>query len=239
MRKHVLLLLLLGLLTGCGREEALLNNQGNEAFGRSSFGEALNAYSQATQKAPALAEPHYNAANTLYRVGSVEEALGQLQEALVNADAALTVKSFYNLGNLFFNVQEYQLAIEAYKEVLRATPGDIDAKYNLELALLQLQRQQQQQQQQQNDQQQQPQQPQEDQPQNNEDADLPDGDQGPDASTGGSDQTQSQTSGGNPENRFTEQQARQLLDALGQNTQTLQERLQRRFAPAGRPEKDW
>lgn len=239
MKRVLLFLLLLGLLSGCGREEAILNNQGNEAFTRASFGEALNAYSQVEQKAPALAEPYYNAANTLYRVGSIEESLGQLQEAMVNADAALAIKSFYNLGNIFFNVQEYTLAIEAYKEVLRATPDDIDAKYNLELALLMLQRQQQQQQQQQDDQQQQPEQPQDEQQQSDEDLDLPDDEQGPDGTTGGSDQTQSQTGGGNPDNQFTEQQARQLLNALGQNTQTLQERLQRRFAPSGRPEKDW
>ena len=229
--KLAILLLLCGLLSGCGREEAILNNQGNEAFTRDSFGEALHAYSQAGQKAPELAAPHYNAANTLYRVGSIEEAL-------VTADAELTVKSFFNLGNLFFNAQEYSLAIEAYKEVLRATPGDIDAKYNLELALLQLQRQQQQQDQQQ-DQQQQQDQPEQQQSDEEQERELPDEDQGPDGTTGGSDQTASQNAGGNPENQFTEEQARQLLQALGQNAQTLQERLQNRFAPAGLPEKDW
>lgn len=235
--KYIVLLLLLGLLSGCGREEALLNNQGNEAFARDSFGEALHAYSQAGQKAPDLAAPHYNAANTLYRVGSFEEALVQLQEALVSADTELTVKSFFNLGNLFFNAQEYPLAIEAYKEVLRATPNDVDAKYNLELALLLLQRQQQQQQQQQDQQQQD--QPQQEQSQEQQDEELPDEGEGPDGTTGGSEQTSSQSTGGNPTNQFTEQQARQLLDALGQNAQTLQERLQNRFAPAALPEKDW
>lgn len=53
----------------------------------------------------------------------------------------------YNLGNLHFKDQNYEQAIESYKNALRAAPDMADAKHNLELALRRLEEQQQQQQQ--------------------------------------------------------------------------------------------
>lgn len=63
--------------------------------------------------------------------------------------------ALYNLGNARLAGGDAQAALDAYKEALRRKSDFADAKYNLELALRQLEQQQKQQQQQQEQQQQQ------------------------------------------------------------------------------------
>ena len=55
----------------------------------------------------------------------------------------------YNLGNVAFTAQQFDSAISQYESALRIDPTDMEAKYNLELALKQQQQQQDQQDQQQ------------------------------------------------------------------------------------------
>ena len=155
-------------LAGCGQTAARLNNQGNEAFASQDYEGALAAYHQAQESAPELAEPRYNAASGHYRLEDYEQAQQQIEQALVSEENSETLDrhSFYNLGNTFFQIGEFEAAVEAYKEALRLDPGDPEAKQNLELALRQLQQQQQEQQQQ--EQQQEQQQDQQDQDQQGE-----------------------------------------------------------------------
>jgi Ca-activated chloride channel family protein len=162
-------------LTGCGSSAESLNNQGNEAFVEQDYEGALTAYLQAEEDAPEVAEPHYNAANAHYRLEDLEQAQLKIEEALVGEERQenLDQNSYYNLGNVFFKGEQYEAAIEAYKEALRLNPDDVQAKQNLELALRQLQQQQQEQQNQeqqdQQDQEQQDQQNQEQQDQQDQD----------------------------------------------------------------------
>jgi Ca-activated chloride channel family protein len=135
-------------LAACGSSAEKLNNEGNEAFVSQDYEGALAAYQQSQEGAPELAEPHYNAANTHYRLEDYEQAQGEIEQALVSEESehGLDENSFYNLGNTFFQGEQYEAAIEAYKETLRLNPDDLEAKQNLELALRQLQQQQQEQQ---------------------------------------------------------------------------------------------
>lgn len=144
------------LLTACSPSAARLTADGNEAFAKQAYEEALQAYSQAQAKSPELAEPYYNAANALYRAGRYEEALQALQAAAQVAQSdALAQNSYFNAGNSAFNTQGWDAAIEAYRQTLLRNPDDLDAKYNLELALQQKQQQEQQEQQNQDQQEQQ------------------------------------------------------------------------------------
>lgn len=144
------------MLVACSPSAEKLNQQGNQAFLEEAYQEALQAYQSAQIESPELAEPYYNAANSFYRQGNYAEALAQLQQALSFAeDPALAQSGFYNSGNNLFNTQDWQTAIEAYKQALLLNPDDQEAKYNLELALQQMQSQEQQQQEQQEEQQEQ------------------------------------------------------------------------------------
>ena len=141
------LLLALG-LTSCGRAAPQLNNQGNEAFAQGDFQAAIDAYGQAIEESPDVPELSYNAGNAHYRQEEYDDAQRELQQALLGSEGDLTENGYFNLGNSLFSTQQLESSIDAYKEVLRLNPDDLDAKYNLELALQQLQQQQQEQEQQ-------------------------------------------------------------------------------------------
>jgi tetratricopeptide (TPR) repeat protein len=251
-------LMMVMLLAACGESAASYNNEGNQKYADGNYAEALENYRQAHQLDPDLPHPYYNAGNTYHRQGNLKAAVAQTQQSIRTAERAaqpeLEQQGQYNLGNNFFTAQNFGAAIDAYKESLRLKPDDADAKHNLELALKMLQ-QQQQQQQQSGGQPQQPQQgggqPQQ-QPQQGQQGDQPQ-QQG-----GGQSQTQPQDqsgSGSQPQQQpgqtgeLTPQEAEQLLDALGQNSQTLQERLNQTDgggrndgfggAPKPLPSQDW
>ena len=294
----VLVILTLSLvMAACSPSAEKLNKEGNSAYAKQAYEEALFAYQFAQIESPELAEPYYNAANSLYRQGMYAEALEQLNQALrFTKEETLAENSFYNLGNSSFSTQEWETAIEAYKEVLLLNPDDLDAKYNLELALQQMQQQEQQEEQEQEQDQEQNQD--QEQSQDSEDGEDENKDQDQDQSQSEGDQdeqdqdSQSSDQGENqddqPENdenqedgsdqdndeqnqdqngeqgqpqdndaqnqeqpsqsgqvpapgqRMTEEQAKQLLAALAQDMQTLQERLgQILFVRELPPIQDW
>jgi len=135
---------------------AKLNQQGNDAFYQDAYDEAWGMYQSAQIENPELAEPHYNAANALYKQGLYEEALTQMGVALQFAtDESLAEQVFFNLGNSSFNMEDMETAVSSYIEALLRDPNDADAKYNLELALVQQQQQEQEQEEQEQEQQEQ------------------------------------------------------------------------------------
>jgi len=284
------------LVAACSPSAEKLNKDGNSAYAKQAYEEALSAYQFAQIESPELAEPYYNAANSLYRQGMYAEALEQISQALSFAkEETLAENSFYNLGNSSFSTQEWETAIEAYKEALLLNPDDLDAKYNLELALQQMQQQEQQEEQEQDQDQEQNQD--QEQSQDSEDGENENRDQDQDQDQSqsegeqeqdshssdqgenqddqsendenqedGSDQDndeQNQDQNGEqgqpqdndkqnqeqpsqsgqvpaPGQRMTEEQAKQLLAALAQDMQTLQERLgQILFAQELPPIQDW
>jgi len=66
-----------------------------------------------------------------------------LEQAVKAAGPDLAVPASYNLGNARFAAGDFAGAVEAYRQTLRAAPGNGDAKFNLELAWRELQRQRQ------------------------------------------------------------------------------------------------
>ncbi|MCK4301724.1 MAG: tetratricopeptide repeat protein, partial [candidate division Zixibacteria bacterium] len=146
---------------------------GNDAFRNGDYKTALECYHSAEVDLPESPELEYNMAGALHREGAYEEAVDKYGRAMNTTDIDLESAAHYNLGNTQFRIGDYQKAIERYQKALEINPGDVDAKYNLELARRKLkdqmksqeQEQQQQQQKQQQDQQQQQQKQQQDQQQ--------------------------------------------------------------------------
>lgn len=244
------LLLVAWLLVGCAGQEAELVAQGNAAFAAADYETALRAYFDATDAAPDLSEPTYNAANTYYRQEGLEEAQSLLERALTKAGGLLAQVGLFNRGNVAYQQQDFGTAVDTYKQALRLNPNDVDAKYNLELALQALQATP----------------PEEPPPQNQEGEEPPpETEQGENQQSGSQDadpnQDPAQTAQERSDNRdqrqvdpseqneaggeqaqpekLTEEQARQLLQAIEQNAETLQEHLQLRLRSGGPAEKDW
>ena len=264
MRKIVLGMFLFSItitLAACGSTVASSNRQGNKLYDQGQYDEALSAYQKAQAEQPDLAELHYNVGNTLHRKEDYQEAAAETLQGLSKADPDLRARAYYNLGNSFYRQGQFTEAIAAYKEALKLNPDDQDAKHNLELAQQQLEKQQLTPS---------PQPSQrllgtptaQPSPTAEESAEgtptpqpLPEIGQGTETPTP---QEGQQTAGGTAppqpegtptpaaqagqesEEGMTEEQARQLLKALGQDEQTLQQYLQRLQPIPDRPvDKDW
>jgi Ca-activated chloride channel family protein len=169
----VLAVLLYPLLTGFGDSPEGRNRRGNKLYGEQEYDEALTEYRNAQVLAPELRELFLNAGDALFRKGELEGAITEFERAAAAGDSLVASSASYNAGNAYLGTGQIEAAIEAYKAALRQSPGDEDAKHNLELARLMLEQQQQQDQDQQDqekqDQQNQDQQDQEKQDQQNQD----------------------------------------------------------------------
>jgi hypothetical protein len=126
-------------------------------------------------------------------------------------------KAEYNKGVAMIKQKKLQESIDAWKSALKLDASDVDARENLEKALMELKKQQQQQQQQQ--------QQKKDQQKNKKEEKK--------------DQQQEQEPRPQP-SRLNKQQVEQLLKALQQKENDLQNKLnQNKIKAPNQPEKDW
>ena len=132
--------------------------KGNREYREDNFGESELHYRRALEKDPESIRAVYNLGNALYKQEQYQPAAAKY-ESITSAKAEKSDRAryYYNLGNSYFQSQNLEQSIEAFKQSLRLNPSDADAKHNLFLAqqLLNQQQQQQQQNQQNQDQQQQ------------------------------------------------------------------------------------
>jgi tetratricopeptide (TPR) repeat protein len=138
MKKARLVVLAFLFLTSCEVNPAERNNAGNTLYEQKEYTEAVNAYQAAQVAAPDAPEAYYNAASALAGTGRLQSAVAALEQALKTSDSDLTVKAYYNLGNVYFDLAQYDKAVEAYREALLRQPDDQDARHNYELALSRL-----------------------------------------------------------------------------------------------------
>ncbi len=256
-------------LLACTQTPADVNNAGHEPFEQAeleatpddeafeAYGEALSAYEDAQLRVPEKGEPYYNAGNALYRMQEYEAALSEYDEALIWAEDDLRAKGFFNKGNVYFDMEQYPQAIEEYKRVLRIDPDNDDAKHNLELAMSMLPQQDEQEQgeepeendqegpeqQEQEQQDQQQEQQQQEGPENEEEQQEEQQDEEQEGEQG--DQEEQEQPQQQPQARpqtepITEEQARQLLQSVADDAETLQERLQQVLvSPEPTPVSPW
>lgn len=122
---------------------------------------ALEAAAAARELAPEDPRTRLNLGTALLAAGQTEQAVEQLTVASQELErslegarsegggdveqATLASTAHYNRGNALFGAGDLAGAVAAYEQSLRRQPGRADAKFNLELALEELERQQQQQ----------------------------------------------------------------------------------------------
>lgn len=228
---------------------------GRAEYARGSHPQALEAFERASAARPGDPSVRFNVADGLYKNGRYDEAATLFKALGADPASPLAAAARYNLGNSLFQKQDYRGAIQAYREALRAAPGDADTRRNLELALRKLQQQQEQQkreQEQQKDPKDQKQDQQDDdrkQDQKGQDQHQKDPKQQKDSSDDKPNQQgqapRPQTPEEKADQRFRQEagmpkeRAMQLLDALQQNEKAEQQKalaLQRAKRPKG---KDW
>lgn len=105
--------------------------QGNRAYSRKQFEQAVQKYRDAQMQAPDSPIVNYNLANALHQSKQFEEADKAYQKSGAVKKSSVREKVLYNQGNNFIFQQKFSEAIKAYREALRLNPGDGDALYNL------------------------------------------------------------------------------------------------------------
>jgi tetratricopeptide (TPR) repeat protein len=111
------------------------NNAGNALTRDGSYDLALLAYQAAQVADPDNALVYFNTALSLQANGDFAQAIAAYQQAILRGDPPTQSQAAYNLGNLYFERNQFDDAITAYQQALLANPNNEDARYNLEVAL--------------------------------------------------------------------------------------------------------
>lgn len=253
MSKRILLFCLMAAIAAgaCAqRSDRSFVRKGNRLYEDSLFIKAEENYLKAVDLNPELYEGNYNLGNAYTAQQKPNEAVEQYRktanalearkrELMENPNSSSKeldkckedlAKTYHNTGVVYHMCEQYDKAVESYKQALRNNPQDDETRYNLILAQRMLkdqqqnqQDQQQQQQEQQQDQQQDQQQQQEEQQQDQQQQEQQ------------QDQQQEQ-----PED-MSRENAEQILEAAMQDEKDVQERVQEllKAQPKKPLEKDW
>lgn len=209
--------------------------EGNKQYEEGKFTEAEIAYRKALEVNEDSPQSTMNLGNALYRQEKAAEALEQYKRLISDEDhPERQADAYHNIGNVMMQAQDYKAAIQAYQQSLIKRPSDNETRYNLALAQALLKQQEQQQNQdqqdenQQQEQQEQEQQQQQEQPQEQQNQQQ-------------QEQQQEQEQQDSQE-QISKEQAQQLLDALMQDEEEVQEKvkeLQMQQSQGRKTDKDW
>ena len=234
MKKILLFCILTACVAGANaqRSDRSFVRKGNRMFQDSLFIKAEENYLKAVDMNPSLYEGNYNLGNAYTAQQKPNEAVEQYRktanalesrkkELMDNPSASARelerckeelAKTYHNTGVVYHMCEQYDKAVESYKEALRNNPLDDETRYNMILAQRMLKEQQQQQDQQQDQQQQQNQQQDQQQQQEQQEQDM------------------------------SQENAEQILEAAMQDEKDVQERVQEQLLkvqPKKPLEKDW
>lgn len=147
MIRKILIFSLAVLLAGATPDDA---REANEAYRNGEYEKAVELYRQAIDSDPDNARLYFNLGNALAKTGQSEEAVRTFEKyKSMTDDPAEKARADYNMGNIYTDGQQWDRALDYYRNALRYRNGDADAKHNYELAMRKQREQQQQQQNQQ------------------------------------------------------------------------------------------
>lgn len=216
--------------------------RGNRDFRKEDYKAAEIDYRKAIVKDSASFAAGYNLGNTLYRMGDKEQA-GKIYDKIRDAAALSPYAAdyYYNTGNVVADAENWQAAVDAYRQALLRNPSDMDAKENYIYARKKLEEQQNQQNQDNQDQKDQS------QDQDNDKNGQDDQDNQNDRNDQNQD-NQDRNDGGQDQNRqgrqpkITPQAAQQMMQAIQAKEKETQEKVNKEKAQvlkSRQKEKNW
>lgn len=211
-----------------------LLREGNKLYSKEKYNNATESYAKALQLAPKDVRGYFNQGDALYRLNELDkskELFDAVAKASKNTD--IQARAFYNVGNILYKKEKYEESARAYKESLKLNPKDIDAKYNLMMALAKIKKDKNggggKNNQDQKDKQQQDKNKQQQQNQNNQ------------QQNGNNQQQQQNKQQQQQQGQLSKEQAQQLLDAMSAEEGKVQQKVNKEKAKgkSSKPQKDW
>ena len=210
--------------------------RGNRDFRKENFKEAELDYYRGLVKDSLSLAANYNMASTLYRQENYDQALKHLEKiADAVAESPAAADYYYNLGNVAMAKEDYQKAVDAYKQSLLRNPADMEAKENYIYAKEKLKQQQ-------NQQNQQNQQQNNDKDQQNQDQDKDQQNQDDKKDDQNKDQNQDEQNQQGQQPKISPQAAQQMLQAIQSKEKETQDKVNKEKAAAlssRKKEKNW
>lgn len=109
---------------------------GNSAYNKEKYNNATESYSKALQKAPKDVRANFNQGDALFKLNQLDKAKEHYQIVVSSStNTDIKAKAHYNIGNILYKQEKWEESAKAYKESLKLNPKDVDAKYNLMMAL--------------------------------------------------------------------------------------------------------
>ena len=116
------------------RAAASAMSEGNEAFAREEFRDAMDAYDRAAESLPEDPRPVYNSANALYMQNRLFEAIDKYEDALTLAEPNLAADIYASMCRAILDSGDPEGAIQSCESALEIDPDDYIAKRALEEA---------------------------------------------------------------------------------------------------------
>lgn len=244
MRMLIIIVLLLPAFVQA-QQDKLLINEGNILYKDSLFEQAQAKYEEAQLINPERKEAGFNLGNALYRQEKLDEAAPLLEQYAKSANTNIErAKGYHNLGNTLLQKGELEKSIDAYKNALKENPKSEESRYNLAYAQHLLKKQQEQEQkedkkddkqenkeeekkEEENKEEQQQEEKQQEQEQQEQQENK--------------EQQQQEQEQQRQENQISKQKAEQILDALNEEEQAVQQKVKRNKGKGKKItiEKDW
>lgn len=140
--KKVNLIILLSCFVSLSAQQTKINKEsnnltldGNIEYVEDNLIEAEALYRKSISKDSMNLAAKYNLGNSFYSNKLNEEALNQYRLSIKNSNDKSTLhKSYHNLGNLYMQSEDYQNAMDSFKNALLNNPDDDETRYNYVLA---------------------------------------------------------------------------------------------------------
>ena len=136
MNFRILIIALILASISFGQDEIKRNMYyGNEAFTAGDYEKAAGYYLDAVDHSPLNFKANYNLANAYYRMNQFDKAMERMNTVVNLAPTSFDkAKAYHNIGNGHMMKQDWDGAIDAYKNALRLNPSDEETRYNLAYA---------------------------------------------------------------------------------------------------------
>ena len=119
-------------------------SQGAQAYTTQDYDQALTNFHELMNTDPYNPEYNYNVGTILYKQQKYNDAKQSFTRAIDHArkSSKLVEQAYFNSGNCCYQLEQWQEAVDAYKQVLQINEDNQSAQHNLQLALYKLKEEQ-------------------------------------------------------------------------------------------------